>query len=302
MYDCIIIGSGMAGMTAALYLLRANKKVLVIEQESIGGQIASSPRVENYPGFKSISGVELTSNLYDQIEALGCEYEFEEVLGIETRGSYKVVNTDGGSHEGRSVIIATGCKYRRLNLEGEDDFIGNGISFCVACDGAFYNDKDVAVIGGGNSALTIALDLVNNTKSVTIIQNLPDLTGEPINVEKIKSHPKAKFHYNSTVESYITDGDEFKGIVINENGEKKNVMVDGIFVSIGTIANTKPFTNLNKDQYDYILADDFNQTSEEGIFVAGDCKSKKIRQLTTATSDGTIAAISCLNYLKKFEE
>ena len=302
MYDCIIIGSGMAGMTSALYLLRANKKVLVIEQESIGGQIASSPRVENYPGFKLISGVELTSNLYDQIEDLGCEYEFEEVLNIEDKGDIKVVNTDGGSHEGRSVIIATGCKYRRLNLEGEDDFIGNGISFCVACDGAFYNDKNVAVIGGGNSALTIALDLVNNTKHVTIIQNLPDLTGEPINVEKIKNHPKADIHYNSTVLNYITDGDEFKGITIEENGEKKDIFVDGIFVSIGTVANTKPFDIIKKDQYDYILADDFNKTNIDGIFVAGDCKSKKIRQLTTATADGTIAAISCLNYLKKFED
>lgn len=301
MYDTIIIGSGMAGMTSALYLLRANKKVLVIEQESIGGQIASSPRVENYPGFKSISGVELTSNLYDQIEALGCDYEFEEVLEIKSTKDSKIVVTDGGSHEARSVIIATGCKYRRLNLEGEDDLIGNGISFCVACDGAFYNDKDVAVIGGGNSALTIALDLVNNTKSVTIVQNLPTLTGEPINVMKITNHPKVKIHYNSTVLNYLTDGNEFKGLTISENGEEKKIMVDGIFVSIGTIANTKPFQNLKKDEWDYIIADDFNMTSEEGIFVAGDCKSKKIRQLTTATSDGTIAAISCLNYLKRFE-
>ena len=301
MYDCIVIGSGMAGMTSALYLLRANKKVLVIEQESIGGQIASSPRVENYPGYKSISGVELTSNLYDQIEDLGCDYEFEEVLGITTKGDIKVVKTDGGEYEAKSVIIATGAKYRRLNLEREDEFIGNGISFCVACDGAFYNDKDVAVIGGGNSALTIALDLINNTKSVTIIQDLDKLTGEPINVEKITKNSKVKIHYNSKVLKYIIQDDEFKGLVISEAGEEKKVLVDGIFVSIGTIANTKPFTNLKKDQWDYLLADEGNQTSEEGIFVAGDCKSKRIRQLTTATSDGTIAAISVLNYLKRFE-
>ena len=301
MYDCIVIGSGMAGMTSALYLLRANKKVLVIESESIGGQIASSPRVENYPGYKSISGVELTSNLYDQIEELGCAYEFEEVLNVESVGDKKVVTTDSNKYEARCVIIATGCKYRRLNLENEDDFIGNGISFCVACDGAFYNDKDVAVIGGGNSALTIALDLINNTKSVTIIQDLPKLTGEPINVEKITKNPKVNIHYNSKVLKYIIKDDEFKGLVINEAGVEKEVLVDGIFVSIGTIANTKPFTNLKKDEWNYLIADEGNQTSEEGIFVAGDCKSKRIRQLTTATSDGTIAAISVLNYLKKFE-
>ena len=302
MYDCIIIGSGMAGMTSALYLLRANKKVLVIEQESIGGQIASSPRVENYPGYKSISGVELTSNLYDQVEALGCDYEFEEVLNIKSNGNTKVVTTDLNKYEAKAVIIATGCKYRRLNLDREDEFIGNGISFCVACDGAFYNDKDVAVIGGGNSALTIALDLINNTKSVTIIQDLPTLTGEPINVEKITKSPKVNIHYNSKVLKYIiNDNDEFNGIIINEKGTEKEIKVDGIFVSIGTIANTKPFDNLKKDDYNYIIADELNQTSEEGIFVAGDCKSKKIRQLTTATSDGTIAAISCLNYLKKFD-
>lgn len=301
MYDCIIIGSGMAGMTSALYLLRANKKVLVLESESIGGQIASSPRVENYPGYKSISGVELTSNLYDQIEELGCGYEFEEVLNIESVGDKKIVTTDSNKYEARAVIIATGCKYRRLNLDREDEFIGNGISFCVACDGAFYNDKDVAVIGGGNSALTIALDLINNTKSVTIIQDLDKLTGEPINVEKITKNPKVKIHYNSKVLKYIIKDDEFKGLVINEAGVEKEVLVDGIFVSIGTIANTKPFVNLKKDQWDYLLADEGNQTSEEGIFVAGDCKSKRIRQLTTATSDGTIAAISVLNYLKRFE-
>lgn len=303
MYDCIIIGSGMAGMTSALYLLRANKKVLVLEQESIGGQIASSPRVENYPGYKSISGVELTSNLYDQIEALGAEYEFDEVLGIESEADHKVVITDGKNYEGRAVIIATGCKYRRLNLEREDEFIGNGISFCVACDGAFYNGKDVAVIGGGNSALTIALDLINYTNSVTIIQDLPKLTGEALNVEKIINNPKVKIHYNSKVLKYlISEDDEFKGLLINENGKETEVLVDGIFVSIGTIANTKPFSKLKKDAYDYLIADDACASSEEGIFVAGDCKSKKVRQLTTATSDGSIAAISVLNYLKKFEE
>ncbi|MCR5232191.1 MAG: NAD(P)/FAD-dependent oxidoreductase [Acholeplasmatales bacterium] len=299
MYDTIIIGSGMAGMTAALYLLRAQKKVLVIEQESIGGQIASSPRVENYPGYKSISGSELTSNLYDQIEELGCDYEFEEVLSIESKDGYKIVKTDLGTHEAKTVIIATGAKYRRLNLDREEEFIGNGISFCVACDGAFYNDKKVAVIGGGNSALTIALDLVRNTSGVTIIQDMPKLTGEPINVEKITNNPKVNIHYNSKVLSYIIENDEFKGITILESGIKKDIYVDGIFVSIGTIANTKPFENLKMDDYKYIIGDAFNQTSEEGIFVAGDCKSKRIRQLTTATSDGTIAAISCLNYLNK---
>lgn len=301
MYDCIIIGSGMAGMTAALYLLRANKKVLVIEQESIGGQIASSPRVENYPGYKSISGTELTSNLYDQIEELGCDYEFEEVLSIESLDGFKNVTTDFNTYEGKTIIIATGAKYRRLNLDREDEFIGNGISFCVACDGAFYNDKDVCVIGGGNSALTIALDLVRNTKSVTIIQDLEKLTGEPINVEKILANPKVKVHYNSKVLAYDIKNDEFKGIKINEAGEEKIIPCDGIFVSIGTIANTKPFEFLEMDQYKYIIGNECNETSVEGIYVAGDCKSKKIRQLTTATSDGTIAAISALNYLKRFE-
>lgn len=298
MYDTIIIGSGMAGMTAALYLLRANKKVLVIEQESIGGQIASSPRVENYPGYKSISGSELTSNLYDQIEELGCDYEFEEVLSIETVKDIKVVKTDMGIHQAKTVIIATGAKYRRLNLDREEEFIGNGISFCVACDGAFYKDKDVCVIGGGNSALSISLELVNICKSVTIIQDLANLTGEPINVEKILKNEKVSVHYNSKVLSYIIEDDEFKGIRIIENGINKDIPCDGIFVSIGTIANTKPFENLKMDPYKYIIADDANETSEKGIFVAGDCRSKKIRQLTTATSDGTIAAISVLNYLK----
>lgn len=288
-------------MTAALYLLRANKKVLVIESESIGGQIASSPRVENYPGYKMISGSELTSNLYDQIEELGCDYEFEEVLSINMKGDFKEVVTDYSSYQAKTVIIATGAKYRRLNLDREEEFIGNGISFCVACDGAFYNDKDVCVIGGGNSALTIALDLVNICKSVTIIQDLDRLTGESINVEKILNHPKVKVHYLSKVIGYDIVNDEFKGIKINEQGEEKIIPCDGIFVSIGTIANTKNFSFLEMDENKYIIGNDCNETSIEGIYVAGDCKSKRIRQLTTATSDGTIAAISVLNYLKKFE-
>ena len=292
MYDVIIIGAGPAGLTAGIYLRRANKSVLIIEKEGIGGQIASSPLVENYPGFKSISGAELANNLYDQAESLGCEFAIEEVLEITKD---KEVITDSEKYKAKSIIIATGSLYRTLKLDKEEDFIGNGIHFCVSCDGAFYKNKTVAVIGGGNSALINAIALSDICRKVYIIQNLDHLTGEKSYVDTLESKDNVEITLSSVVTKYLGDS-EFEGIEINN---EKEIKVDGIFLSIGLIPNSSIFKELiDTNEYGYITSSD-TRTKIPGVFVAGDVREKEVRQLTTATGDGTIAAINAIGYLNK---
>lgn len=293
MYDTIIVGAGPAGLTAAIYLKRANKKVLVIEKEGIGGQIASSPLVENYPGFKAISGTELANNLYEQIDALGVELVIEEVKEITKD---KKVITDEATYETKSIIIASGCEYRKLNLPNEEELIGSGIHFCVSCDGAFYKGKKVAVIGGGNSALINALSLSEICENVVIIQDLDHLTGEEKYITELKNKKNVEIKVSSKVTAYLNNP-KFYGIEINNN---EKILVDGVFLAIGRIPTNYMFKDLiNVDKYGYVDSDNV-ETNVEGIFVAGDVRTKSVRQLTTATSDGTIAAIKTIEYLNNY--
>jgi len=292
MYDAIIIGCGPAGMTSAIYLARANKKVLILEKETIGGQMASSPLIENYPGYSSISGSELANNMFEQLSNLGVEIELEEVVEIKD-GEIKKVITEDNTYEAKSIIIATGCKYRLLGLDNEEDLIGKGIHFCVACDGAFYKDKTVAVIGGGNSAVINAITLSDLCKKVYLIQNLDYLTAEPILIDKIKGKQNVEIILSSVV-TKINGEDELESININNSDEIK---IDGMFISIGLIPQSdfvKDLLSINK--YGYIESNDC-VTALKGIFVAGDCRDKKVRQVTVATSDGTVAATSAIEYL-----
>ena len=296
-YDIIILGAGPAGLTAAIYALRANKKVLVLEKESIGGKISSSPLVENYPGFESISGSELTDKMYDQVTNFGGEVELSEVLSIKD-GTIKEVITEDGTYKTRSIIVAVGSEYRVLGLPKEEKFIGNGISFCVACDGAFYHGKTVAVIGGGNSALINALSLSSICKKVYVVQNMDHFTGEGTLVNQLLSKDNVEVFYETKVTSYLGK-DTLTGITI-EDSEKHDLLVDGIFLSIGQI----PSIDIVKDLLtlasgNYIKAGDDCTTNIKGIFVAGDCRSKEVRQLTTAVSDGTIAALKAIDYVKE---
>lgn len=294
MYDVIIIGCGPAGLTASIYALRANKKVLILEKENIGGQITSSLKVENYPGFKQISGSELINNLYEQSISLGCEINIEEVTKI-IDGEIKKVITEENEYSTKSIIVATGCKNRLLGVENEEDYIGNGISFCVACDGAFYKDKVVAVIGGGNSAVINALSLSEMCKKVILVQNLDYLTAEDVLIERIKTKNNIEVLYGYVV-SKLNGEDELTSINISGN-DNKELVIDGMFVSIGQIPESNIFKNLlDLNDYNYIESNEC-VTNKKGIFVAGDCRDKKIRQLTTATSDGTIAAIEAINYI-----
>ena len=296
-YDVIIVGAGPAGMTSAIYALRANKKVLVLEKETIGGQMSSSPLIENYPGFLSISGSELANNLYNQVIELGGEIEIEEVLSVKF-DEIKTVTTDMGEYQAKSIIFATGSKFRTLGLDREEEFIGNGISFCVACDGAFYKDKVVAVVGGGNSAIINAITLSDLCSKVYVIQNIDKLSAEANLVDKLNSKENVEVIYNASVKELV-GGHSLTGLnlLVNES-EERTLEIDGMFVAIGLVSqNDFIKDDINMDKYGYIDSNNECETNLEGVFVAGDCRSKRIRQITTATSDGSVAAINAIKFL-----
>lgn len=301
MYDIVIVGSGPAGLTAALYARRAEKSVLVIEKNTFGGQITHSPRVENYPGFTEISGSELGEKLLDQAMAQGADIELDTVTDITGEpGSYTVV-CEGARFEAKSVIIATGSKHRTLGLKDEERYTGEGISYCAVCDGAFYKDKTVAIIGGGNTALQEGNMLADGCKKVYVIQNLPHFTGEKNLASRLYARPNVEVMFSTVVTDIIAD-DTFRGIKIRNTDTKKEseMLVDGIFVAIGQIPENEPFAKLSDlNEYGYIKAgeDCVPEGSRPGIFVAGDCRTKAIRQVTTATADGAVAALAACRFI-----
>ena len=299
MYDIVIIGAGPAGLTAAIYALREEKKVVILEKETIGGKITSSSKVENYPGFKSISGMDLANNLYEQVIDLGGEINIEEVLSIEN-GKVKKVITDENIYETRSIIIASGSKYKTLNLDNEEELIGNGISFCTVCDGSFYKNKNVCVVGGANSALNSALYLSKLCNKVYLVVRGPKLKGDKKVIDNVLSLSNVEVLYNTTVNKYILDNDELVGVEVKSNECEKRLDVEGVFLAIGQSPEINYLNDLIKvDENNYVLASEDCITNIDGIFVAGDVRKKKVRQLTTAVSDGTNAAINAINYLKE---
>ncbi len=297
-YDIIIIGGGPAGLTAAVYALRANKTVLVMEKGTFGGQITSSPKVENIPGFKVVSGNEFADKLMEQAMSLGADIECLEALNI-TDGELKTVTTDEGDYFAKAVIIAAGTRHRLLGLPKEEDFIGNGISFCAVCDGAFYKDKTVAVIGGGNSALQEAILLSENCEKVYIIQNLDYFTGEEKLIAEINTIPNITPIKGSVVMALLGE-DSLTGIRIQKGDELETLKIDGMFTAIGLIPQLEAFNNLIKvNSYGYADSSEDCTTNVKGIFVAGDCRSKRIRQVATAVSDGAVAALNAVDYIKQ---
>ena len=300
MYDITIVGAGPAGLTAAIYALRADKKVLLLEKETFGGQITYSPRVENYPSQLAISGNELAEMMLSQVMEHGADIELAEVTGITSSGDGYVVNTDNGTFETKTVIIATGSKHRQLGLDGENELVGEGVSYCAVCDGAFYNGKKVAVIGGGNTALQDAVLLSDICTEVTVIQNLAQMTGESKLVSKLSQKDNVKFVFNTIVTDLIANESGLSAIKLlnTSNEEYSTLEVDGIFVAIGQKPENKPFENLTKlNDYGYIISDEACLTDTKGVFVAGDCRTKAVRQITTATADGAVAALAACRYL-----
>ena len=298
-YDIVIIGSGPAGLTAAIYASRAQKSVLVIEKEAFGGMITHSPKVENYPGFNSISGLELADKFVAQAMDLNVSFEFENVLEIIKDEDTFKVKCEGHLYEGKSVIIATGSKHRELKLEKEKELTGHGISYCAVCDGPFYANKDVAIIGGGNSAMQEAILLSSYCKSVTMIQNLPYFTGEKALADKIAKTDNIKVIFNKLV--VALNGDKsLESIILKDQttGLLEQFNIESVFVAIGQEPNNAMFKNLcSLDEQGFIVTDDMCCTNVEGVYVAGDCRQKRIRQIVTASSDGSIAALQAIKYL-----
>lgn len=299
MYDIVIIGAGPAGLTAAIYARRANKSVLILEKESFGGQITYSPKVENYPGFAEISGAELGEKLVDQALNLGAEIELDTVVGIRSTAAYKIVQGEHAEYKGLSVIIASGSRHRQLGLPRENEFIGNGVSYCALCDGAFYKDRTIAVIGGGNTALQDAVLLSDTCSHVTIIQNLAKCTGEQRLIDILKSRPNVDFMYNTVVDELEGDT-ELEALMLHdtESGKIFRFPVEGIFVAIGQQPENEPFKNVCKlDEYGYITAGETTLTGTDGIYAAGDCRTKTVRQVVTASGDGASAALAACRYV-----
>lgn len=303
MYDLIVIGGGPAGLTAALYALRAGKSVLVIEKSTFGGQITWSPKVENFPTIPSISGAELGDRLTSQVLEQGAELELDEVTGVELDGNIKRVKTDfGGTFEAKSLIIAAGARPRTLGIPGEEALMGAGVCFCAVCDGAFYKGKAVAVNGGGNSALQDALLLSDTCSKVYIIHRRDKFRGEAKLVEALRAKANVEFVLNSSVTDLLGQ-DELSGIVVTDNaGNSRQLDVEGLFVAIGHAPDNGVFSELiDLDDGGYADSDESCTTKTPGVFAAGDCRRKTVRQLTTATADGSCAALAACRYIDSLE-
>ena len=301
MYDVIVVGGGAAGMTAALYALRNGKRAIVIEKNGFGGQITHSPKVENFPGTLQMSGNEFAEKMLDQILAQGAEIEFENVVSVEDLGDKKVVRTEEGGVYESSTVVLTGVKHRMLGIEGEEELVGEGISFCAVCDGDFYSGRRVCVAGGGNSALQEAILLSEKCSEVIMLQDLDFFTGEQRLQDVLFAKPNVRAFTGVGIKRFLVTDGELCGLEIEEKktGEKRTVACDGLFVAIGLIPENEPYKALaDVNEYGYFDADERCLTKTPGIFVAGDCRSKTVRQLTTAVADGASAALAACRYMQ----
>lgn len=302
MYDIIVVGAGAAGMTAALYSLRNSKTVLVLEGESLGGQIATSPRLENYPSIKEISGEQFADNLYEQIIALGAEVEIDKVTAIDKLDNGFKVTTEYGEYEGKSVIIAAGVKHKHLKTDRED-LVGKGVYYCAICDGPFYKGKEVIVIGDANTALQYSLLLAGYCKKVYVYTLFDKFFGDESLVKALRSKENIEVRPNTSVINFIGDKEltaiEYK----DADGNIKQHEIPAVFVAIGQIPDNKVFSNLvDLDKDGYIVSDETCKTKTEGLFVAGDCRTKAVRQVATAIADGAIAATNASIYLESLNK
>lgn len=299
MYDIVIVGAGPAGLTAAIYGRRAGKRVLILEKESFGGQITHSPKVENYPGFRALSGMELADKLVEQAMDLGAEIEMDTATDIRVEGDSRIVVGEMGEYPARAVILAAGSHHRTLGLAGEEKLVGHGVSYCAICDGAFHAGEDIAVIGGGNSALQEAVMLSEICRSVTVIQNLAFLTGEGSLIEDVNARENVKVIY-STVLTALHGEEKLSGLGLKntETGEESILPVTAAFVAIGQVPENEPFAGVAAlDERGYLASGEDCLTKTPGIYAAGDCRQKAIRQITTATADGAVAALAACRYI-----
>lgn len=302
MYDVIIIGGGPAGLTAAIYTARSRLKTLLIEKAGCGGQMAITDLLENYPGFNGgVNGFELATKLEAQVKDFGAEIIYDEVESV-SGDKIKVVKTPNNTYQAKTVIIAAGTKIKEMGIKGEAKFIGRGVSFCAVCDAPFYKEKDVLVVGGGDSAVQEAIYLAKFAKNVTLIHRRDQLRAAKILQERMRSYTNISVMYD-TIALEVTGEEKIEKIVVEnvKTKEKQDLKVDGIFVFIGLLPNTTFLTEVALDENGYILTDENMKTSVSGIFACGDIRQKQLRQVVTAASDGAQAAISAQYYIEEQE-
>lgn len=300
-YDVIVIGAGPGGMTGALYASRANLSVLMLDRGIYGGQMNNTAAIENYPGFKSVLGPDLAKDMYEGSTQFGAEYAYGSVTAIEDHGDHKIVKTDDGDYETKAVIVATGSEYKKLGVPGEDKFGGRGVSYCAVCDGAFFKNREVVVIGGGDSAVEEGLYLAGLASKVTIIYRRDQLRAQKILQDRAFANDKIEFVWNTNVTEILGDDMKVTGVATknNQTGETGEIAASGVFIYVGTLPMTDAFTDLGiTDDAGWIKTNDHMATAVPGIFAIGDVRQKDLRQITTAVGDGGIAGQAVFSYLE----
>ncbi len=304
-YDVIVIGAGPGGLTAGLYASRANLSVLILDRGIYGGQMNNTAEVENYPGFKSILGPDLAEKMYQGATQFGAEYAYGSVEKVEVNGDLKQVITDSETYEAPVVIIATGSQYRKLGVEGEVEYAGRGVSYCAVCDGAFFKDQPLAVIGGGDSAVEEGVYLAKLASNVNIIHRRDQLRAQKILQERAFANDKIDFTWDTVVTKINGDGQKVTSVSIHnkKTGEDGELKVNGVFIYVGVIPLSEPFKELGiTDEQGWIKTDELMQTSLPGVYAIGDVRAKELRQITTAVGDGSIAGQQAFNYLESLKD
>ncbi|WLS85378.1 thioredoxin-disulfide reductase [Lactobacillus apis] len=304
-YDVIVIGAGPGGLTAALYASRANLSVLILDRGLYGGQMNNTDAIDNYPGFTEIKGPELGEKMYNSVMKFGSEFEYGDVQSVTIDGDNKVVKTDTGEYSAPALIIATGADHRHLNVPGEEEYSGKGVSYCAVCDAAFFKDEDIAVIGGGDSAIEEGIYLAQSAKSVTVIHRRDQLRAQPTLQKRAFANDKINFIWNGITESIDGDGQRVTGVTYKEKetGEEKQLATRGVFIYVGVIPQTAPFKELGiTDEQGWIPTDDHMRTKADGIFALGDVRAKDLRQIANAVGDGSIAGQAAYNYLQDLND
>ena len=304
-YDVVVIGAGPGGLTAALYAARANLKVVILDRGIYGGQMNNTAGIDNYPGFVDIQGPELGEKMYQTAMNAGAEFAYGDVQSIMQDGNKKIIRTDSGEYEARAIVIATGAVHKHLGVPGEEEYAGKGVSYCAVCDAAFFKDEDVAVIGGGDSAIQEGLYLAQSAKSVTVIHRRDQLRAKAELQKKAFENDKMKFIWNAQTEEIVGDGNKVTGVKYKdkETGEEKEIKVAGVFIYVGIQPQTDAFRDLGiTDKQGWILTDEHMRTKVDGVFALGDARAKEFRQIATAVGEGSIAGQEAYNYYQGLAE
>ncbi|MCO6531357.1 thioredoxin-disulfide reductase [Lactobacillus panisapium] len=304
-YDVIVIGAGPGGLTAALYASRANLSVLILDRGLYGGQMNNTDAIDNYPGFSEVKGPELGEKMYNSTMKFGAEFEYGDVQSVTLEGNEKIVKTDTAEYSTQALIIATGADHRHLNVPGEEEYSGKGVSYCAVCDAAFFKNEDIAVIGGGDSAIEEGIYLAQSAKSVTVIHRRDQLRAQPTLQKRAFANDKIHFIWNGITESIDGDGNRVTGVTYRDkvSGEEKKLATHGVFIYVGVIPQTAPFKNLGvTDENGWIPTDEHMRTKVAGIFALGDVRAKDLRQIANAVGDGSIAGQEAYNYLQSLND